>query len=160
MAEDEKKGKDFKVVDRRINFDEDSDSSESPPEAVEADTDAEAPEAISDAEAPDAEAQKDEKPSEPSGPGCAEDSGQVLPPITFSTFVLSISTSALIHLGCTPDPTTGDCVKEIQAAKQTIDLLGILQEKTKGNLSKEEEELLKSILFDLRMRYVEETKKG
>jgi hypothetical protein len=69
-------------------------------------------------------------------------------------FMLSLSTSALIQLGEIPDPITKQPVKELTLAKQTIDLIGMLQEKTKGNLTPEEEKMLEYILYDLRMRYV------
>lgn len=80
-----------------------------------------------------------------------------LPEATFSTFIYSLSTSALIHLGEIPEPTTQKMAKNIPLAKQTIDILGILQEKTKNNLTQEEEHLLNNILYDLRMRYVKAT---
>jgi hypothetical protein len=77
-----------------------------------------------------------------------------LPEINFANFLLSLSTSALIQLGEIPDPVTKQPVKELTLAKQTIDLIGMLQEKTKGNLTPEEEKMLEYILYDLRMRYV------
>lgn len=83
-----------------------------------------------------------------------------LPEITFSSFILSLSTSALLHFGEISDPISNKKEKNLPLAKQTIDLLGILKEKTKGNLSKDEENLLDNILFNLRMKYVEEVKKG
>lgn len=82
------------------------------------------------------------------------------PPITFSTFVLSLSSSAAMNLGGYQDPVSGHVPKDLGMAKQSIDILGIIQEKTKGNLNDEEKELLDSALYELRMRYVEETKKG
>jgi hypothetical protein len=83
---------------------------------------------------------------------------ETLPTIDFSTFVLSLSHSALMHLGQAPHPETGGLEKSLPMARQTIDLLGMLEEKTKGNLSGDEERLLTQILFDLRMRYVEHSK--
>jgi len=80
--------------------------------------------------------------------------------IDFSSFIFSLSTSAFIHFGAIPDPITKKQEKNLPMARQTIDLLGILKEKTKGNLTKEEEELLDNILYDLRMRYVRECKTG
>jgi hypothetical protein len=77
-----------------------------------------------------------------------------LPPITFPNFILSLSTSALIQLGEVEDPVTNRITKNLPLAKQTIDLLGMLKEKTKGNLSSDEERLMDHILYDLRMRYV------
>lgn len=77
------------------------------------------------------------------------------PQIDFATFVLSLSHSALMHLGEAPDPETNKVEKNLPLAKQNIDILGLLEEKTKGNLTGDEERLLAQVLFDLRMRYVE-----
>ena len=77
-----------------------------------------------------------------------------LPEVTFSTFIYSLSTSALVHLGEIAEPTTQQMAKHLPLAKQTIDILGLLQDKTKGNLAEDEENLFNSILYDLRMRYV------
>jgi hypothetical protein len=79
-----------------------------------------------------------------------------LPEVTFATFVFSLSSSALLHFGEVPDPTTGQKSKNLPMAKHTIDILGMLEEKTKGNLSDDESQLLTNILYDLRMRYVKE----
>lgn len=79
-----------------------------------------------------------------------------LPRIDFSTFVLSLSTSALYHLGLVEDPQTGERgAPELGLASQTIDTLALLQEKTQGNLDDEEERMLQSLLYELRMRFVE-----
>ncbi len=80
-----------------------------------------------------------------------------LPEINFTNFLLSISTSALIQLGEIPDPTTKQPVKQLPLAKQTIDLIGMQKEKTKGNLAPEEEKLIDYLLYDLRMRFVKAT---
>ena len=80
-----------------------------------------------------------------------------LPEVNFSTFVFSLSSTAILHFGEIPDPSTGSKRKSLPMAKHTIDLLGMLEEKTKGNLTDDEETLLKNILYDLRMRYVKET---
>lgn len=77
-----------------------------------------------------------------------------LPDIDFGTFVLSLSSSALMHLGLTPNAETGTVVRNLPMAKQTIDILGMLQEKTKGNLTNEEGRLLSELLYDLRLKYV------
>ena len=82
----------------------------------------------------------------------------VLPRVDFSTFILSLSHSALMHLGQAPHPETGSVEKSLPMARQTIDLIGMLEEKTRGNLSGEEERLVSQILYDLRMRYVELSK--
>jgi hypothetical protein len=84
--------------------------------------------------------------------------GDALPHVDFSTFVLSLSHSALMHLGEAPHPETGKVEKNLILARQTIDLLAMLEEKTKGNLAGDEERLIGQILFDLRMRYVELSK--
>jgi hypothetical protein len=76
-------------------------------------------------------------------------------PVTFSTFVLGLSTQALLHLGEIPDPVTNVLKRDLAAAKQVIDILGVLREKTRNNLQAGEETLLDSVLYDLRMRYVE-----
>jgi hypothetical protein len=78
------------------------------------------------------------------------------PPITFTNFVLSLSTSALFHFGDFPDPEGGKAQKNLPAAKQTIDILDMLNEKTKGNLDENENKLIQSVLYELKMRYVKE----
>jgi hypothetical protein len=85
--------------------------------------------------------------------------GAVPPEINFASFVLSLSSSALYHFGEIPDPATNKKQRNLIMAKQTIDILGILKEKTAGNLSPEEDALLSNLLYDLRMRYVRESQK-
>ena len=80
-----------------------------------------------------------------------------LPEINFINFLFSLSTSALIQLGEIQDPLTQQQVKDLPLAKQTIDLIGMLKEKTKGNLTPDEEKLIETVLYDLRMRYVKAT---
>ena len=80
---------------------------------------------------------------------------EVLPAINFPTFIISLSTQALMHLGEIPNPLTGKVEKEVEVAKQTIDILSLLQEKTQGNLDQGEEKLMEEVLYDLRMKYVE-----
>lgn len=82
-----------------------------------------------------------------------------LPEIDFSTFVISLSTQALMHLGEIPSPVTGKVETDISVAKQMIDLVAMLKDKTRGNLNANEERLMEGILFDLRMKYVEAVKK-
>ena len=102
--------------------------------------------------------------AQPAGPGPSEvrshpgDQGpsQAMPPeISFATFVVSLSTQALMHLGEIPDLMTNQQQRDLPAAQHVIDILGMLQDKTRGNLDQDEESLLRSILFDLRMKYVE-----
>lgn len=95
---------------------------------------------------------------EPKVEGTAEQDSSAqqgpLPEIDFTNFTLSLSTSALIQLGEIQDPFTQKSAKNLPLAKQTIDLIGMLKEKTKGNLSPEEEKIIEYVLYDLRMRYV------
>ena len=77
-----------------------------------------------------------------------------LPEITFPSLLLSLSTSALIQLGEIQDPVSKQPVKNLPLAKQTIDLIGMLKEKTKGNLTSDEEKLMENMLYDLKLRYV------
>ncbi len=81
-----------------------------------------------------------------------------LPSIDFSGFVISLGTQTLINLGNAPDPFTGATHQDLESAKQTIDLLAILEDKTKGNLSPEESALLHKLLLDLRLAYAEKKK--
>jgi hypothetical protein len=82
-----------------------------------------------------------------------------LPEVTMATFIFSLSSSALVHLGEIPEPETNRSRVDLPIAKQIIDTLGMLQEKTKGNLEQDEERLLKSVLYDLRMRYIQKSEK-
>lgn len=80
--------------------------------------------------------------------------GEALPPLNFLTFLLFLSNSALIHLGEISETGGGKIEPNLPLARQTIDILAILKEKTRGNLTTEEEMLLDDLLYDLRMRYV------
>jgi hypothetical protein len=84
----------------------------------------------------------------------AADTRNPLPEISFSTFILSLNSSVLVHLGLLADPSTGQTEKNLPLAKQTIDLLGLLEEKTAGNLTTDEANLLKHLLYDLRINYI------
>ncbi len=78
-----------------------------------------------------------------------------LPPVDFSTFVLSLGTTALYQLGAVPDPSTGERAEpDPLVAKQTIDTLEMLRDKTRGNLDDDERHLIDSLLYELRMRFV------
>jgi hypothetical protein len=83
----------------------------------------------------------------------AEPGGE-LPQIDFMTFIMSLNASAMVHLGIIEDPVSGKKDKNLSLGKQTIDMLGMLEEKTRGNLTKDEENMLKNILYDLRIIYV------
>ncbi len=78
------------------------------------------------------------------------------PPVNFANFVLSLSTSALYHFGDFPDPDGGKSEKNLPAVKQTIDILDMLREKTKGNLDENENHLIEGVLYELKMRFVKE----
>ena len=85
-----------------------------------------------------------------------EQNAPPLPAITFSTFIFSLNSSALVQLGVMDDPMTGQKTKNLPLAKQTIDVISMLQEKTTGNLTADEAAMLKNILYDLRILYVKE----
>ena len=119
--------KDFEVKDKRI-FAEEGKPEEAPEEGQEA-----------------------------SGPKTGQEEAEYqLPEINFPTFIFSLNSSALLNLGAIEDPGTGEKTQNLLLAKQTIDILGMLEEKTKGNLSEDEAAMLKNILYELRMLYVKE----
>jgi hypothetical protein len=76
--------------------------------------------------------------------------------LTFSGFVLSLASTAAVHFGDLADPNTGKKGQpDLDAAARIIELLSMLQDKTKGNLIEQEEKLLDDLLYELRMRYVQ-----
>jgi hypothetical protein len=77
--------------------------------------------------------------------------------VNFSTFILSLASAAFIELGLVEDPQSGEKKKNLSSAKQHIDLIAMLQEKTRGNLDNEERGLLERILRDVRLQYVKAT---
>jgi len=129
MSEDEIQGEGFTVKDRRA-FDSKGDIREEFKKAQEGKA-----------------REKEKEPKETRGTA-------PLPEINFSSFLLSLSSSILLHLGEIADPQTGGKKKDLALAKQTIDIIALLKEKTKGNLSEEEGKLLEHLLYDLRMRFV------
>ena len=130
MAENEKG---FVVKDRRTF------SSEGPAPA----DPKPAPEGVAPEEPPAAERQARPQPTP-------------LPQINFPTFIASLNASALVHIGVIEDPVSGKAEKNLPMAKQTIDIISMLQQKTAGNLTPDEDGMLKSILYDLRILYVKE----
>ena len=86
-----------------------------------------------------------------SGPA---DTGPVMPKVTFTTFILSLASSALVQLGEVPDPVSGAMEANLPIAKHTIDVLTMLREKTQCSLSEEEAHILDGLLYELRMKYV------
>ncbi|MCG8563658.1 MAG: DUF1844 domain-containing protein [Desulfobacterales bacterium] len=83
--------------------------------------------------------------------------GAALPKVDFSSFILSLYSSGLVQLGRVEDPSTGKKNVNLTMAKHSIDMIEMLQEKTRGNLSADEENLFKALLSELRMAYVEAT---
>lgn len=128
MAENEEKG--FVFKDRRKLFSEGEKDSEKgkPPRAEET---------IRDKKEPDS--------SPPPPP---------LPEVNFSTFIVSLSTEVMFHLGEIPHPVSGEKKKDLPLAKHAIDTLAMLKEKTAGNLTEEEQRLLDGMLYDLRMAFI------
>ena len=80
-----------------------------------------------------------------------------LPSVNFSTLILSLSTSALLHFGEIPDPISNETRKDLVMAKHTIDTISLLKEKTEGNLDEGEDTLITSVLHDLKIKYVSES---
>ena len=146
---DEKK--DFEVKDRRI-FSEENREDETQDNAQSTES---SPEAEAQTPSSTEESQATEDQARPSAADAPQDAP--LPEINFATFVVSLNASALLHLGAIEDPNTGQVTKDLTMAKQTIDILNLLEEKTEGNLSDEENNLIKSILYDLRIIYVKES---
>ncbi|CAG1010337.1 hypothetical protein MYXO_04000 [Myxococcaceae bacterium] len=125
----------FRIVDRRAGGD--------PPQG----------EAGSQAEGG---ARAGESPAPPAAENEPEAPAASLPALDFSTFILSLSTSGFYHLGLVPDPQTREpAPANLVLARQTIDTLEILQHKTRGNLEPDEAHLLESLLYELRIRFVE-----
>jgi len=132
MPEDEIRGEDFTVKDRRA-FDTEG--------------------KVREEEEPKEEAKQEAKQEEKAGEH-EEAQSSSLPEVNFSSFILSLSSSILLHLGEIADPQSGEKKKDLALAKQTIDIITLLQEKTTGNLTEEEKNLLEHILYDMRMRFV------
>ncbi len=146
MSDEEKEDKnEFVIKDRRLFATEHNAEEEVEPEAEAA---PEARESFS----PEPEPEPETLPP--------DDTTQALPlpQVNFSTFVFSLSSSVLLHLGEMPDPATNKKVVNLSLAKQSIDILAMLHEKTSGNLDEEEENLLKNLLYELRVKYVAHSK--
>jgi hypothetical protein len=78
--------------------------------------------------------------------------------VDFSTFIMSLTSSAFYHLGDMPDPSTGKKEVNLPAVQQSIDMLIMLREKTKGNLKEDEKKLLEQLVYELQVKYVAKTK--
>jgi hypothetical protein len=137
MPEDVIEGEGFTVKDRRA-FDSDGKAREESEKTQDA-----------------AEKKKDTAENAQEEPrGETTEKAPPLPEVNFSSFLLSLSSSVLLHLGEIPDPQSGGKKKDMALAKQSIDILTLLKEKTAGNLTEEEKNLLENLLYDLRMRFV------
>ena len=134
--------KDFIIKDRRI-FSQDAE--------VKQDVDEKTAE---QAAQPEGDKAAEQKPAEQTA--AEEHKEPRFPEINFPTFVASLNASALFHLGVIEDPASGQKSKNLPMAKQTIDILSMLEEKTAGNLDKDEADMLKNVLYDLRIMYVKE----
>ncbi len=82
----------------------------------------------------------------------------VMPEVTFPAFVMSLNTSALFHMGELADPVSGEKIVDFSLARHAIDTLVMLEEKTKGNLEADETEMLKNILYELKIHFVKVVK--
>ena len=142
MADSEQKTGNFTVTDRRA-FAPDAEPKPDEPK----------PETMSE---PPVAPPTQEKPAEVARP--AQEPPRSLPPADFATLVLSLGSSAVMYLGQEDGPDGKKTTRNLPMAKHAIDLLTVLEEKTKGNLSAEEDQILESLLFDLRLRYVETLK--
>jgi hypothetical protein len=104
----------------------------------------------STAEQPDAPS----SPPPPTPPPAADMPPREMPPADFSTFVAMLANNVMMFLGQIPDPTSRQPRRDLTQAKHSIDLLLMLREKTQGNLTAEEDELLEGLLPQLQMAYV------
>ena len=90
----------------------------------------------------------------------AEEQPQMeLPPVTFENYVFGLYNTALFHLGVR-NPETGELIQNLPVARHTIDTMGMIQEKTKGNLTAPEGNLLENLLYELRMNYLRAAKQA
>ncbi|MFO1518361.1 MAG: DUF1844 domain-containing protein [bacterium] len=102
----------------------------------------------------------EEEPQKSESAGASQDQFREEPAeVSFAGLILSLAGSAQMSLGISPNPFTQKIEKDLAQAQQTIDLIGLLETKTKGNLTEEEDKLLKVVLSDLRLRFVEEKSK-
>jgi hypothetical protein len=140
MSENQE-NKGFKVVDRRVAAQEPAEQpaagEQPPPDGAKTADPVEGP----------GWKMREERPQKP------------LPPMDFTTFCLSLASSAMIHLGERPHPDSDRSEPNLPLAKQSIDILALIEEKTKGNLTAEESRLLATLLYDLRLRFVEAQKR-
>ena len=83
------------------------------------------------------------------------------PALSFTAFILSLASTAAIHFGDLPDPESGGrAERNLDGAAQMIEILALLEQKTRGNLTAEERQILEQVLYELRMRFVEASRGG
>jgi hypothetical protein len=154
MSEDKK---DFVVKDRRI-FSQDAEAQQGADEKKEEATSAPQDADDQNKAAATSSSAEEEVAGDTEAQTAAEDEegGAQFPEINFPTFVASLNASALVHLGVIEDPAAGSKSKNLPMAKQTIDILSMLEDKTEGNLTPDEKNMLQNILYDLRILYVKE----
>jgi hypothetical protein len=109
-------------------------------------------------EAPDVN-EKEQKANTPESAGAAEAETPPRPPIDFPSYILSYYTQGLVLLGEVPNPYTNKKEEDVEAARHTIDILAMLEQKTKNNLRPDEEQLLETVLYELRMKFMAKTNK-
>jgi len=105
-----------------------------------------------------AESEEKPAPTPPPPPQAELPKGQPAPPVNFLSFIYSMATSALMYLGEPIGQGAGDQTLNLSHAQEIIDILTMLEAKTKGNLSGEEETLLEEMLYTLRIKFVEKAK--
>jgi hypothetical protein len=98
-----------------------------------------------------------EKPPSQEQRTAADQEAPPRPPIDFPSYILSYYTQGLVLLGEVPNPYTNKTEEDVEAARHTIDILSMLEQKTKGNLSQDEQQLLESVLYELRMKFMAKT---
>jgi hypothetical protein len=160
--QDEGKRSGFKVSDRRSFADQGGDAADSPdvdspPTTAPIDEGAvkPPPDAATASPTPSATEGDADSPAAEASRGA-----DALPPVDFHTFILSLGSSALLHLGELDHPDGSEGRPDLRLAKHTIDIIGMLEEKTRGNLTPPEARLMESLLYDLRLRYVERGQKS
>lgn len=137
MSEEAKKEKGFSFVDKRKSREQEGETVQTKREA-------------------DTKEEKQPGKAKEAEPGArTQDKKPPLPEIDFNFFILSLSSSAMMQMGIIPNPVTKTRERNLDLAKQTIDIIAMLEKKTKGNLTPEEAQFMESILYDLRMQYVE-----
>ncbi len=155
MDDEEEEQSGFKVIDRR-QFTTEGDIREQQqpdPGGQEAPPQKEEP----------PKASQEEKPKASQEPSQTEDAKRTAEHdpsqgVNFASFLLSLATTGMVHVGEMPEPSTGQKMEDLEAARQMIDILAILKEKTEGNLSAEESQLLENVLYELRMKFMGKSK--